>query len=70
MVDHKSLSRLTTEKRKEPSRSDGSHSEKDSPQKQQRPDSREDACSSPLTLGLFHKFQRKLDQHFNEISIA
>ena len=29
--------------------------------------SKEDACSSPVTLGPFHDFLRKLDQCFNEI---
>ena len=67
IVDEESSSRSTTEKRKEPSRSAGSHSEETSPQKQQRQDSREDACSSPVTLGLFHEFLGQLDQRFNKI---
>ena len=56
MADEELVSRLTTGKRKEPSRSDRSHSEEDSPQKQRRQNSREDACPSPVTLGLFHEF--------------
>ena len=59
-----SSSRSTSEKRKEPSRS-----EEDSPQEQRKDDSRprEDSCSSPVTLGLFHDFLGKLDERFNEI---
>ena len=59
-----SSSRSTSEKRKEPSRS-----EEDSPQKRREDDSRprEDSCSSPVTLGLFHDFLGKLDERFNEI---
>ena len=58
-----SSSRSTSEKRKEPSRS-----EKDSPQKRRKDDSRprEDSCSSPVTLGLFDDFLGKLDERFNE----
>ena len=64
MVDEESSSssRSTSEKRKEPSRS-----EEDSPQKRQKDDLREDSCSSPVTLGLFHDFLGKLDERFNEI---
>ena len=57
-----SSSRSTSEKRKELSRS-----EEDSPQKRRKDDSREDSCSSPVTLGLFHDFLGKLDECFNEI---
>ena len=57
-----SSSRSTSEKRKEPSRS-----EEDSSQKRRKDDSREDSCSSPVTLGLYHDFLGKLDERFNEI---
>ena len=57
-----SSSRSTSEKRKEPSRSEG-----DSPQKRRKDDLREDSCSSPVTLGHFHDFLGKLDERFNEI---
>ena len=61
-----SSSRSTSEKRKEPSRSED---QEDSPQKRRKDDSRprEDSCSSPVTLGLFHDFLGKLDDRFNEI---
>ena len=66
MVDEESSSssRSTSEKRKEPSRS-----EEDSPQKRRKDYSRprEDSCSSPVRLGLFHDFLGKLDERFNEI---
>ena len=64
MADEESSSsfRSTSEMRKEPSRS-----EEDSPQKRRKDDSREDSCSSPVTLGLFHDFLGKLDERFNEI---
>ena len=61
-----SSSRSTSEKRKEPSRSED---QEDSPQKRRKDVSRprEDSCSSPVTLGLFHDFLGKLDDRFNEI---
>ena len=37
------------------------------PKKRRKDDSREDSCSSPVTLGLFHDFLGKLDERFNEI---
>ena len=68
MVDEESSSssRSTSEKRKEPSRSED---QEDSLQKWRKDDSRprEDSCSSPVTLGFFHDFLGKLDDRFNEI---
>ena len=67
MADKETSFRSTTEKRTELTRSEGSCSEEDSlVKKKRREEPREDACSSLVTLGLFHDFLVRLNQCFNE----